>query len=189
MDVEPLTADLVVEAPTVSDSSPATGQAFTLSATVRNAGDGESAATTLRVYRSTDQAITTADTAEGTDQVAGLAAAESTRASVPLTAPADPGTYYYGACVDAVADESDITNNCSASVPVTVPAPVPALRCSGNCSSRWVWGPLGRGACLGASRPRGAAGSAPLLSSWSPAPPCSAAPARHARRRRSGRPP
>ena len=94
---------------------------------MRNAGDGESAATTLRVYRSTDATITTADTPEGTDAVTELAASGSTSASVPLTAPADPGTYYYGACVDAVADESDITNNCSASVQVTVPEPVPAL--------------------------------------------------------------
>ena len=32
-----------------------------------------------------------------------------------LTAPDTSGTYYYGACVDAVTDESDTTNNCSAS--------------------------------------------------------------------------
>ena len=40
-----------------------------------------------------------------------------------LTAPSSPGTYYYGACVDAVTDESDTTNNCSASVQVTVSEP------------------------------------------------------------------
>ena len=43
-----------------------------------------------------------------------------------LTAPA-AGTYYYGACVDAVAGESDTANNCSASVQVDVLEPVPAL--------------------------------------------------------------
>ena len=37
-----------------------------------------------------------------------------------LTAPATPGVYYYGACVAPVTDESDTTNNCSASVQVTV---------------------------------------------------------------------
>ena len=42
-----------------------------------------------------------------------------------LTAPSTAGTYYYGACVDAVTDESDITNNCSTSVQVTVPEPEP----------------------------------------------------------------
>ena len=35
-------------------------------------------------------------------------------------APSTPGTYYYGACVDAVTGESDTTNNCSGSVSVTV---------------------------------------------------------------------
>ena len=43
----------------MSDNSPATGATFMLSATVSNTGDGESAATTLRYYRSTDATITT----------------------------------------------------------------------------------------------------------------------------------
>ena len=42
------------------------------------------------------------------------------------TAPSAAGTYYYGACVDAVTDESDTTNNCSSSVQVTVTAPTPS---------------------------------------------------------------
>ena len=46
--------DLSVGSPSVSDSSPAAGASFTLSATVSNTGDGESVATTLRYYRSTD---------------------------------------------------------------------------------------------------------------------------------------
>ena len=112
--------DLVVESPSVNDSSPAAGASFTLSATVRNAGDGASAGTTLRYYRSTDATIATSDTAAGTDSVAGLAASGSSSQSVALTAPSTSGTYYYGACVDAVAGESDTTNNCSASVQVTV---------------------------------------------------------------------
>ena len=122
----PTTApDLVVDAPTVNDSSPATGAPFTLSATVRNAGDGESAATTLSYRRSTDGTITTSDTSVGTDAVGGLAAGAVSVESINLTAPSTAGTYYYGACVGAVADESDTTNNCSASVQVTVPAPTP----------------------------------------------------------------
>ena len=35
--------------------------------------------------------------------------------SIDVTAPSTPGTYYYGACVDPVADESDTQNNCSKS--------------------------------------------------------------------------
>ena len=120
-------SDLVVDSPTVSDSSPPAGASFTLSATVRNDGEGASAATTLRYYRSTDATITTSDTEVGTDAVTGLAAAESNDQSVDLTAPDTSGTYYYGACVDAVTDESDTTNNCSTSVEVTVPEPKPDL--------------------------------------------------------------
>ena len=115
--------DLQVATPTVSDSSPDAGTTFTLSATVRNAGDGAAAATTLRYFRSTDAAITTSDTAEGTDAVDTLAAAASADASVTLTAPDAPGTYYYGACVDAVDGETVATNNCSDAVHVTVPEP------------------------------------------------------------------
>ena len=120
---EPDKPDLVVESPSVDDSGPAAGESFTLSATVKNEGGGAAAATTLRYYRSTDVTIATSDTQVGTDAVAGLAAAGSSSQSVDLTAPATYGTYYYGACVDAVTDESDRTNNCSSSVTVTVPEP------------------------------------------------------------------
>ncbi len=114
-------ADLVVDPPSVSDGSPAAGAAFTLTAEVENAGDGDAAATTLRYYQSADATITASDTEVGTDAVAGLAAAATSSQSVELTAPS-AGTYYYGACVDAVAGESDTANNCSAPVQVDVPA-------------------------------------------------------------------
>ena len=121
---EPQTSpDLSVGSPTVSDSGPETGGAFTLSATVTNTGDGASAATTLRYYRSTDASITTSDTSVGTDAVGSLAAAGTISESVDLTAPSTAGTYYYGACVDAVTGESDTTNNCSSSIAVTVAEP------------------------------------------------------------------
>ena len=119
--------DLVVESPSVSDSSPDAGASFTLSATVRNSGDGGSAATTLRYYRSTDATITGTDTQVGTDAVGALAASGTSDESIGLTAPASVGTYYYGACVDAVTGESDTSNNCSDAVTVTVGAPPPDL--------------------------------------------------------------
>ena len=116
--------DLVVDPPSVSDSTPDAGAAFTLSATVRNQGDGLSGITALHYYRSTDSTITAADTQVGTDDlVFHLEASESSDKWTDLTAPSVPGTYYYGACVDAVRDESDTTNNCSTAVTVTVQAP------------------------------------------------------------------
>ena len=120
--------DLVVDPPTVSDNSPPAGTSFTLSATVRNQGTASSDFTTLRYYRSTDGIITNGDTEVGTDSVSSLDAAESGDESISLTAPSHPGTYYYGACVDAVSGESDATNNCSLAVTVTVgAAPAPDL--------------------------------------------------------------
>ncbi|MDE0026440.1 MAG: hypothetical protein OXP69_18680 [Spirochaetaceae bacterium] len=113
--------DLVVEDPAVSDRSPAAGKPFTFSATVRNAGRGNAAATMLRVYRSDDATITTSDQEVDTVTVAELAASASRIASETVTAPSSPGTYYYGACVGPVARESDTGNNCSAAIQVTVP--------------------------------------------------------------------
>ena len=53
--------DLVIQTPSVSDSSPNAGGSFTLSATVRNQGNGLSASTTLRYYRSSDETISTSE--------------------------------------------------------------------------------------------------------------------------------
>ena len=112
--------DLVVQSPTVSDSSPGEGASFTLRATVRNRGSGASAPARLVYYRSTDSTISTSDTQVGTDEVGGLAASGTSNESIDLTAPSSAGTYYYGACVDPVSGESDTGNNCSGAVAVTV---------------------------------------------------------------------
>ena len=112
--------DLVVEQPTVSKSTLTPGENFTLSAAVKNQGAGSAAATTLRYYRSTDATISTSDTLVGTDNVSGLGASQSSTASISLTVPTSAGTYYYGACVEAVTDESSSDNNCSDAVSITV---------------------------------------------------------------------
>ena len=112
--------DLVIQTPSVSDSSPNAGGSFTFSATVRNQGNGLSASTTLRYYRSTDATISTGDTQVGTDPVSGLSASGASDESISLPAPSTAGTYYYGACVDLVSGESDTRNNCSRAVTVTV---------------------------------------------------------------------
>ena len=120
--------DLVVDAPTVSNSSPTAGSSFTLRATVRNQGTGRSSSTTLRYYRSTDATVSTSDTEVGTDLVSTLSASRTSSESIFLSAPSSAGTYYYGACVESVSDESDTGNNCSSAVTVTVgAAPAPDL--------------------------------------------------------------
>ena len=116
------TPDLVVLGPDVRDSIE-TGATFWFIATVTNAGDAQSAATTVRYLRSTDATITESDTEEGTDEVRALLLNQGYAATIRLTAPSTAGTYYYGACVDAVAGESDTTNNCSVSVAANVVDP------------------------------------------------------------------
>ena len=118
----PTRPDLTVESAAVSDAAPAAGAAFTLRATVRNRGDARSAATTLRYYRSDDATISGADTSIGTDAVSALAAGATSPESISLTAPNQPGTYYYGACVAAVTGETASGNNCSTGVEVVVPS-------------------------------------------------------------------
>ena len=113
-------SDLVVQSPTVSDSSPAAGASFTLNATVRNQGSASSGSTTLRYYSSSDSTISTSDTEVGTDPAGGLAASGTSAESIDLTAPSSAGTYHYGACVAPVSGESDTANNCSDAVQVTV---------------------------------------------------------------------
>ena len=112
--------NLVVDLPTVSDSTPMAGASLTLNVTVRNRGDGSSDPTTLRYFRSTDSTITSGDTEVGTDHVAGLDAPGSSAESILTYAPSTLGAYYYGACVDSVSRESDTTNNCSAVAAATV---------------------------------------------------------------------
>ena len=112
--------DLVVQSPTVSDSSPGEGASFTLRATVHNRGSVASAPARLVYYRSTDSTISTSDTQVGADEVGGLAASGTSNESIDLTAPSSAGTYYYGACVDPVSGESDTGNNCSGAAVVTV---------------------------------------------------------------------
>ena len=133
--------DLMVALPSVSDGSPAAGARFTLSATVRNAGGAAAAAAMLRYYRSADATITTSDASVGTDDVGVLSASGTSEQSISLTAPSSPATYYYGACVDAVTDESDTTNNCSGSVTVTVSEPeesAPSVEISAEDDKEWA---------------------------------------------------
>ena len=117
-------ADLVVESPRSTESSVAPGSTFRFGATVRNQGTGPSDATTLRYFRSTDSSIDTSDTPVGTDPIGILSPSATDRQAIGQRAPSTPRTYYYGACVDPVAGESNTANNCSSGVSVTVDEPL-----------------------------------------------------------------
>ena len=120
--------DLLVFRPYHSAGNLLVGASFTLNATVKNQGSASSGSTTLRYYRSTDDAITTSDTSVGTDSVSGIASGGTSAQSIGLTAPPEAGTHYYGVCVDSVTDESVTNNNCSDPLVVIVDAePAPDL--------------------------------------------------------------
>ena len=106
--------DLVVHSASVSDRSVDAGEDFTFYATMENQGDGPSASTTLRLYRS--------DSVEpDMHPVAGLDAGVNREFSDTLTAPSSAsGVYDYWACIDPVPRESNTQNNCSDTVSVTV---------------------------------------------------------------------
>ena len=129
----PPESDLVVRQPAANPDALGPGGSFSLSAIVRNRGAGSaSSGTTLRYYRSADATIGPGDTRIGTDAVARLGPSQSSAESVSLTAPTAPGTYYYGACVDAVGNESDADNNCSGAVAVEVTRSNRAPRTAGT---------------------------------------------------------
>ena len=82
-----------VQSPSVSDSSPDTGASFTLSATVRNPGDGASSSTILRYYRSADSSISSSDTQVGTDHEEDIASGDP-GGEGELVISLDPLLYY-----------------------------------------------------------------------------------------------
>ena len=112
--------DLVIPRAWSNPAASATGASFELSALVRNQGGGRAAAATLRFYRSANTTISSADSEVGALALDALAASGTRSRSVDVTAPSVAGTYYYGACVDDVTNESETDNNCSAAVAVTV---------------------------------------------------------------------
>ena len=112
--------DLVVDLPQDSlEIGPE--QSFFLYAVVRNSGTLDVASgTTVRFHLSADTTIDTADSVIASDTLGPLPASGTETATTQLTSPATEGTFYYGACVDAVAEESETDNNCSSVLTVVV---------------------------------------------------------------------
>ena len=123
-------AVFIVPAPTKPDLlitsfslNPYRSPAVSVSATVRNAGSAPAAATTLRLFRSSDSTIATSDVQESTLALGALP--PGLHVGVWMSGVTrSAGTYYYGVCVDAVDGELDAANNCSSALPVEI-APSP----------------------------------------------------------------
>ncbi|MXX40873.1 MAG: hypothetical protein F4Z85_22915 [Gemmatimonadetes bacterium] len=120
--VVPDAPDLVVESPLANPAHPTPQEKLNLLKAHNQKGKAPASPTTVHYYLSIDSTITTDDTEVGMGTVSELAAPSTTFKLIRLTAPSNPGTYYYGACVQPVSGESDIQNNCSSASEVVVVA-------------------------------------------------------------------
>lgn len=111
--------NLAVPTISVSDDNPTQGEVFELNATVLNDGNGDSAPTTLRYYRSIDATISESDIQVETDPIPGLPPGGTSPEEVSIIA-SPFGTYWFGGCVDAVPDEMHTWDNCSNGIEVTI---------------------------------------------------------------------
>ena len=113
--------DLVIESVSADKVSLDPNDRFKLTAIVRNQGEVDASSTKLRYYRSSDAIISPDDDTEvDTRNVRLLEEDETSGGLKTLRAPDTPGVYYYGACVDSVRGESDVNNNCSEAIAITV---------------------------------------------------------------------
>ena len=94
----------------------APGSSFTVTAVVENAGMAEASPTSIRWLRSDSSTIAATDTPQGSTSIDRLNGGEYVSESFPFTAPNQNGVYYFGACVDEVAGETNTRNNCGSSV-------------------------------------------------------------------------
>lgn len=125
--------DLAARVDSASAASVPQGGSFTLSVTVSNSGRGHAPHATLRVYSSQTQSVLVAssDNQVGTATVQPLAPGDSGSQSVQLDAPLVIDSYYYFACVDAVIDETETSNNCQSANAVLVAVVKPNVRATG----------------------------------------------------------
>lgn len=110
--------DLAPEPVNIVDKSIKSNQPFDVLTTIKNAGDGSADATLVRFYISNDPTITSNDTQISTAALATLNEGRSRAFTKSIQSSLVNAGYYIGVCVDSVASESVINNNCSVGVPL-----------------------------------------------------------------------
>jgi len=124
--------DLIIEERSVAESTVTLVQQVTINATVKNQGTMPAPDTWMSFYLSTDSTISVSDekiygsVESPSSQLDPLNPGEQKVFSMTTPAPPNIGTYWYGACVFGVKNESNTWNNCSEGIPVTIIPPVPA---------------------------------------------------------------
>ena len=121
---EPMRPDLIVNLPRVDNDRVQAGSSIRVIFTIENQGDGHSGPTEVTAYLSDDRTITVHDEFVASVNIRDLEPSISLDwVRYNIIVPVAPGTYYYGACVDAVTGESNTHNNCSAGKAIVVTAP------------------------------------------------------------------
>ena len=110
--VESISASRLGDEERETDMTLNPGEEFSLHVTVKNKGTSTSDATKVLYYRSNDDTISDED-----EMILGPV---SLAGQDEFNAPQTEGTYYYGACVNSVADESNTANNCSKAIEIRV---------------------------------------------------------------------
>ena len=116
--------DLIVRTPRVDNTRPTTGSTIDLTFPIRNQGDGDSGRIRVTAYRSRDRNIGSNDESIRTLDIGNIEAGTTLDWVIfNVRVPTTGGTYHYGACVDAVGNESNTRNNCSTGATITVVVP------------------------------------------------------------------
>ena len=111
--------DLIIRTARLDTATTRVAGAVRLYITLENRGTRTAPATTIRYYLSENPVISDVDTEIRAMNVGQIGASRSTTTWALLPAPTSPGVYYYRVCIDAVATESDTSNNCSDALKVT----------------------------------------------------------------------
>ena len=121
--------DLTVVKASDNVSSVVVDATFDIKVMITNQGAASAVPTTLQWYYSSDSIITAVDSQMGDAfEMAALESGATSEATHTFRAPTRPGTFYYGACVAAVAGETNAQNNCSEAIAIVVTAgPAPDL--------------------------------------------------------------
>ena len=138
--------DLVIPSARVESPTVMIGGGVRLHITLTNQGTHAAPATTIRYYRSLDATISVEDTELRAVNVGQIGAGKSTTTWALLLSPTVSGVYYYGACVDAAASESDTSNNCSLGIRVIAEAQgaVRSCYCRSGQFPHSIWRLVGR---------------------------------------------
>ena len=114
--------DLAIQSLQLTKTTVTTGEAVTLQITVNNNGPGDAQNIGISYYHSSIQGLSSQDQVQwqGTIWVDSLAANTSVTPSIPLLAPPTAGTYYYGAWLTGVSDDTNTNNDVATEVGLTV---------------------------------------------------------------------